>query len=70
MKKNFGFTLSEEAAAYVEWLYESSRINRSAWLSKLVEEAAADDDRYHPGSEWVDAGCQYTGIHEDTREEF
>ena len=69
MKKNFGFTLSEEAAAYVEWLFDSCQINRSAWVSRLIEEAAADDDRYQPGSEWVDAGCQYCGAHTEEAEE-
>ena len=61
-RKNFGFTLSEDAANYLNWLREERSTNLSAFVEKLILSAAADDDGYNPGADWLQDGCQYNSI--------
>jgi hypothetical protein len=52
------FNLSEESLSYLEWLKDEKFYNLSAFMDDVVRGLAADDDRYQPGSEWVEGGCQ------------
>ena len=57
-RKNFGFTLSEDAADYLNWLREERSTNLSKFVERLILNAAADDDGYNPGADMLQDGCQ------------
>ena len=61
-RRNFGFTLSEDAASYLTWLREERSTNLSKFVEKLILNAAADDDGYNPCADWLQDDCQYHSI--------
>ena len=61
-KKNFGFTLSTDAADYLNWLREERSTNLSKFVERLILNAAADDDGYNPGADWLQDDYQYHSI--------
>ena len=61
-RKNFGFTLSTDAADYLNWLREERSTNLSKFVERLIFNAAADDDGYNPGAGLIQDECQYNTI--------
>ena len=57
-RKNFGFTLSTDAADYLNWLREERSTNLSKFVERLILNAAADDDGYNPGADMLQDDCQ------------
>ena len=70
-KKNFGFTLSTDAADYLNWLREERSTNLSKFVERLILNAASDDDGYNPEEDvdtdhWgADEAMEILGVEDD-----